>query len=251
MGGAGILPLNYARQWGFALLKQTRLLYLSHRLGYNGLSGDRRDYNRSGAMSKKRQRVPKLKFTSWRDIGWHVCYRDPTTRTPRKHRFNIGERSREADAKALYHAWVVEHLGGQNPNGHPTQAKLPAKTRNGADVLSGSLLEIGSALIESERSRSRKGGDPRRRGTIAAPVFRDRKKQIRDFLEFLNEQHGPGAVARMRLADLSMEDGRQQATQQSPARTPGGFPPCRTCRGKCHGHGCGQGRGHWACAGGT
>jgi integrase len=157
---------------------------------------------------RSRTRVPKLRFTTWRDIGWHVSYRDPDTRTPRKHCFNIRERNREADAKVLYHAWVVEHLGGQNPNGEPTHAKPPAKAKanNRPDLLSGCLLEIGSALIDAERSRSRTGDEPRRRGTIAAPVFRDRKKQIHDFLAFLNTRHGPGAVARMRLADLAMED---------------------------------------------
>ena len=37
-------------------------------------------------------------------------------------------------------------------------------------------------------------------------MFRDRKKQIRDFLEFMNSRYGAGAVGKMRLADLSMDD---------------------------------------------
>jgi integrase len=73
-------------------------------------------------------------------------------------------------------------------------------------VLSGSLLEIASGLIESERVRARTDDGPRRRGTIAAAGFRDRKKQIRDFLDFLNDRHGAGAVAKLRIADLTMED---------------------------------------------
>lgn len=156
-----------------------------------------------------RTRVPKLKFTRLRDIGWHVSYRDRATRTPRRHRFGILEREREAEARILYHAWVLEHLGGNGTTTHPTTVAPPVRRKLSPEVLSGSLLEIGSALIESERSRSRIGDEPRRQGTIAAPVFRDRKKQIHDFLAFLNERHGPGAVARMRLADLSMDDVEQ------------------------------------------
>ena len=110
--------------------------------------------------------------------------------------------------KVLYHAWVVEHLGGQNPNGqsHAGQTAGQAKAKNRPDVLSGSLLEISSALIDAERSRSRTGDEPRRQGTIAAPVFRDRKKQIHDFLAFLNTRHGPGAVAKDAVGRLG--DGR-------------------------------------------
>jgi len=67
-------------------------------------------------------------------------------------------------------------------------------------------LRFQSGLIESERARARSEHEPRRRGTIAAPVFRDLNKQIRDFLEFLDHRHGHGAVARMRIADLAMED---------------------------------------------
>jgi len=37
-------------------------------------------------------------------------------------------------------------------------------------------------------------------------VLRDRKTHVHDFLDFLNVQHGNGAVARMRLADLKMGD---------------------------------------------
>ena len=111
----------------------------------------------------------------------------------------ILERDREAEARVLYHAWVLQHLGGNSTPAHATTAKPPAHRKASPDVLSGSLLEIGSALIDSERSRSRTGDEPRRRGTIAAPVFRDRKKQIHDFLAFLNTRYGPWAVARMRL----------------------------------------------------
>lgn len=158
-------------------------------------------------MNKTRQRIPKLRFTAWRNVGWHVSYRDPKTHSPRKHVFNVREREREADARILYHAWVLKHLGGDAQDKFPTKVEPPPRRPpKGAKVLSGSLLEIASGLIESGRSRTRAGGEPRRRGTISAAVFRDNKKMIHDFLGFLNRRHGLGAVGKMRLADLSMDD---------------------------------------------
>lgn len=152
-----------------------------------------------------RVRVPKLKFTTNRGIGWHVSYRDPSSRTPRKHRFNIGDRGRESEARVLFHAWVARHLG--TDTGLPTnKERPPAPKRAALKVLSGSLLEIGSSLIDSEQYRVRKNGEARRRGTIDPRVFIDRRKQIRGFLTFLNERHGPGAVAKLRLSDLTMDD---------------------------------------------
>ncbi len=73
-------------------------------------------------------------------------------------------------------------------------------------MLSGCLLEVASGFLESEKLRTRSAHEPRRRGTITEPVHRDRKKHIRDFLEFLNAQHGSGAVGKLRLSDLTMED---------------------------------------------
>lgn len=156
-------------------------------------------------MGKMRQRVPKLRFTTWRGIGWHVCYRDPVSGVPRKHRFRVKDRTNEARARTLYHAWVAKHLGTDTKLPVEEQLFRPVKA-NGPQPLSGCLLEVASSLIESERVRIRKDGEPRRRGTIDPRVFIDRRKQIRDFLGFLNSRHGPGAVARLRLADLSMED---------------------------------------------
>jgi integrase len=159
-------------------------------------------------MSKHaNKRIPKLRFTTLRGIGWHVNYRDPVTGTPRKHRFNIIEREREAEARVLYHSWIIEQLGGNGNQALPTQAEPRRKRRkNTVPVLSGCLLEIASGFLESEKLRTRSAHEPRRRGTITEPVFRDRKKHVRDFLEFLNVQHGAGAVGKMRLSDLTMED---------------------------------------------
>lgn len=154
----------------------------------------------------RRKRVPKLTFLSSQGVGWCVSYRDPETGLPTRHRFGIREKEREPEAQLLYHAWVLEHLGGDNVRSYPTKVARKPKSAPNPKLLSGSLLEIATGLIDSERIRSRKDDAPRRRGTIAPKVFGDRKKQIRDFLTFLNERHGVGAVARMRLVDLSMED---------------------------------------------
>lgn len=175
-------------------------------------------------MAKTRQRVPKLRFTAWRKLGWHVAYRDRETGIPRKHLFNIRERSREAEARALYHAWVAEHLDGRKAK--PSRAGRSTRNRDGmagtddvkkpvesdspllpnVKVLPGSLLHVGSGLLRYEKGRARKPGELRRPGTIALPVYRDRKKHVLDFLGFLNEQHGDGAVGRMKLVDLTMAD---------------------------------------------
>ena len=133
-----------------------------------------------------RQRIPKLRFTSNRGIGWHVAYRDRITGLPRRHRFAIPEREREKEARILYHAWVTDYLGGNDTTGAPRKANSTPKESSNAIVLSGSLLEIASGLIESDRIRVRTDDGPRRRGTIHPRVFMDRKKQIHDFLEFLS-----------------------------------------------------------------
>ncbi|MEX0775219.1 MAG: hypothetical protein WD042_05840 [Phycisphaeraceae bacterium] len=65
---------------------------------------------------------------------------------------------------------------------------------------------MASNLLEREKTRARQPGEARRRGTIDPDVYLDRTKQVRDFLAFLNECHGQGAVATMTLADLSMVD---------------------------------------------
>jgi integrase len=152
------------------------------------------------------KRVPRLRFTTLRGIGWHVVYRDRVTGIPRKHRFGIVDHELESQARILYHAWVHEHLGGDGIPAHPSKTRSRVRRAANANVLSGSLLEIASGLIESERARARSDNEPRRRGTITQQGFRDRSKRIRDFLEFLNTRHGNGAVSRLRLADLSMED---------------------------------------------
>ncbi len=157
------------------------------------------------ALKVRKKRVPKLTFTTVQKIGWHVSYRDPQTGMPKKHRLGVKDRTGENRARALYHAWVAKHLGIDT--GLPTNdRKPPALNPKNVKVRSGSLVEIGSALIDAEHARVRKEGDPRTRGTIAPRVVHDREIHVRDFLVFLNSRQGDGAVTKMRLADLKMED---------------------------------------------
>ncbi len=180
-------------------------------------------------MAKTRQRIPKLRFTSWRKLGWHVAYRDRETGSPRKHLFNIRERGREAEARVHYHAWVAEHLNGKGDGGRGAKVKAferaKRKADDAADLLlvgesaegssarrpkakatPGSLLHVASGLLRYEESRTRKAGEPRRSGTITLAVLKDRKKLVADFLAFLNERYADGAVGKMKLADLLMAD---------------------------------------------
>ena len=152
----------------------------------------------------RKKRIPKLCYTKLRGIGWHVAIRDPETGLPRKIRFgNLDKRK----AEKLYHEWLAEHLG-VGPNGNP-QAKPPKPRRRNQtapDLVPGCILEISSRLRELEKTRTRKHGEPRTRGTIDPAVAADRKKHLSDFLDFMNDRHGQGALARMRVEDVAMED---------------------------------------------
>lgn len=160
-------------------------------------------------MAKRQtKRIPRLTFTT-HGIGWHVSFRDPITGVPRKQRFGVRERGREADARVLYERWLVDHHEG-NAAASQTLAEVQTNPRKNSVVgLAGSLSEIAGVLIEIGRSRTRKQAEPRTRGTMTLRAFKDRIKQIHDFLKFLDTAHGPGAAARMRIADLSMDDVEQ------------------------------------------
>ena len=165
------------------------------------------------ASSNRKRRIPQLKYTALRGIGWHVSYRDRETGMPRKQRFGMVT---QGEAERAYHAWVVAFLGDD--------AQALAELRNGSDaspakedervskgvkkaaLSPGSLLHIGSGLIRFEEGRVREASANRVAGTISPQVAADRKKDVEDFLAFLNKQNGPGAVARLRLEDLTMAD---------------------------------------------
>lgn len=160
----------------------------------------------------KRRRIPKLCFTTTEGIGYYATYRDPRTGTPRRHRFGIKEKSRLAEAELAYHKWLAQYL----QDGPPKKPGRPVKAKKGAaaaatlavpsDAVSGSVLEVASAFLDALESRVRQPNAPRARGTIAPAVFSDRRKHVRDFLQHLNRERGEGAISRLRIADLTMQD---------------------------------------------
>lgn len=157
--------------------------------------------------TKRKRRVPQLKYTKIRNIGWHVSYRDPKSNTPCKHRFGMVSK---AEAEREYHQWVAHFLDGilpekatrQSANSEAKQSQMVASK----DVAPGSLLHIASSFLRYEESRTRAEGEPRSQGTISKNLYKERKKYSKEFLEFLNTRHGNGAVKSMQLADLVMED---------------------------------------------
>lgn len=162
----------------------------------------------------RKRRVPQLKYTDLRGVGWHVSYRDPKTGVPRKVRFDAVSK---AEAERAYHAWVVAFLDGdarvpeklaassKKPKG---ESKKPRPIEGASKVAAhpGSIAHVASGLIRYETDRAREESGGRSSGTIAPRVLLDRKKAVKDFLAFLNERHGPGAAGRMQLVDLDMAD---------------------------------------------
>ena len=168
----------------------------------------------------RKRRIPQLKYTELRGIGWHVSYRDRETGSPRRQRFGMVNK---AEAERAYHAWVAAYLhddtaamasvqnnkpGSNAGVATPQPAKPnPAEAKAAkVEAQPGSLLHVASGLIRFEEGRVREGSGKRVPGTISPRVAIDRKKSIQDFLAYLNERNGRGAVARMQLADLTMAD---------------------------------------------
>lgn len=159
---------------------------------------------------RRKKRVPSLRFTTTRGIGWHASYRDPVTNRPTRIRFGADKEA----ALPAYHAWLADHLRGQPPTAvrraqRPTvSAKAVTKSAvmTSENARPGSLLLIASGLITLWKSLARQPDERPRRGTIAAKVLIDRTTHLRDFLGHINQRHGQGAVAAMTLADLEMDD---------------------------------------------
>jgi len=184
-------------------------------------------------MAPRKKRVPQLRHTDTRGIGWHVSDRDPVTGTPRKHRFRARSR---AEAEPLYHAWVAQHLNADEDMLRPSlprrstvaPSREPTKPAT-VEAVPGSLLLIGSDLINLWEGQVRKSGEPRRKGTIHHRTYLTRKKHVNDFLAFLNARHGAGAVARMRLDSLDMEDvdAYRRCSSAGESTLPGSLLPAR------------------------
>ena len=186
------------------------------------------------AKTQRKQRIPQLKHTTNRNIGWHCSYRDPAKGTPRKKVFGMVSKG---EAEVMYHQWLAEHLGADSlaqadsdPLDHTpigSEAERPRATRRrtpsqspsskpessrggdnsgGGELGEGCLLLVANSLIEFDRTRVREAGTPRTRGTISKSHFEERRRNIKRFLRHLNNRHGQGCLTRMTLADLLMSD---------------------------------------------
>lgn len=162
---------------------------------------------------RRKNRVPQLKYTEARNIGWHVSFRDPTTGTPRRHRFGMVSRE---EAEADYHQWVAPHLRGETPTSKPKRSRRkldqqiatpkPKSSGVAAEFVAGSLVHVTSGFLNYEESRVGAEDGVHRQGTITRKTFESRKQFTQEFLQFMNSRYGQGAVGRMMLADLSMQD---------------------------------------------
>jgi integrase len=161
----------------------------------------------------RKKRIPRLAFTSVRNIGWHVSYRDPATGLPRKHRFGMVDKAR---AETMYFDWVAAHLRGETKTAKMQETnrklakRLGARTVNSvavsANITPGCLLEIASGLLTYEESRIRPADGPRIQNTITSKQYNSRKQFTEEFLQYVNDRYGKGAVGRLKLADLTMKD---------------------------------------------
>ena len=165
--------------------------------------------------SRRKRRIPQLRHTDTRGIGWHVSYRDPETGTPKKQRFGMVSKS---EAVRAYEAWLAAWLQDDQETaasirpGH--SAKVAARTKRAEQAAvrtevkaePGSLVHVASGLFKYDESRVRDPNQARAAGTIAPRAMLNRRKEIKDFLAFMNERHGRGASARLRVSDLEMGD---------------------------------------------
>lgn len=157
-------------------------------------------------MAAKRLRIPKLCYSPKRGLGYHVNYRDPVTGSAKKHKFGMIS---EGEALAQYHRWVADRLNGDAPaaaSPPPPKPVKPSQPPRTNQVVEGCLAIVASSFLRQEESRVWDGSGTKARGMISTGVYADRKGYVSEFLAFLNDQHGHGAVGRMRLADLALLD---------------------------------------------
>lgn len=74
------------------------------------------------------------------------------------------------------------------------------------NITRGSMLSIATGLLQYEEARTRPEGEKRRKGTISQSLYRDRKHYVQEFLKFLNDRYGEGAVKNLLLSELTLED---------------------------------------------
>lgn len=158
-------------------------------------------------MEHKRLKVPKLAYSTNRNIGYHVSYRHPVSGMPTKHRFGMIPK---ATASLEFSRWLTVYLEQRSSQpsvsvdrGQAEVEHRPAPTRL---PQGDSLAAVASGLLTYEKARVRDRSVARAKGTIDPTVYGDREKHLKDFLHHLNLRHGQGVVGVMTLASLSMPD---------------------------------------------
>jgi hypothetical protein len=137
--------------------------------------------------TSRKRRIPQLRYTDNRGIGWHVSYRDPETGTPKKHRFG---RVTKGEANRAYEAWLAAWLQDDHEAARAIRPGHKAKTearqkRAEQDAIRaevkaepGSLVHVASGLFKYDEARVRQPGEGRAAGSIAPRAMLNRKKEI-------------------------------------------------------------------------
>ena len=115
-------------------------------------------------------------------------------------------------AELAYHKWLAEFLESEPsaPKGRPIKS-MPKPDQSLVQSVpsagvAGSVIEVASALLDAFEAKVRDRSAPKVRGTITRPVFTDRRKHVRDFLNHINARYGQSAVAKLRIEELTMHD---------------------------------------------
>lgn len=153
----------------------------------------------------RKRRIPKLRFSKAQGIGWHANFRDRSTGAARRIRFGLVD---EGKAVELYNAWLGDHLRGVTRSSLKTREQPDAATKAAmaAKVQPGSLMAVASSYLFHEERRTRKPGEPRSPATICRELLQNKRYDVRQFLSFINQRHGPGAAATVSVIDLTMAD---------------------------------------------
>ncbi len=107
-----------------------------------------------------------------------------------------------------YHCWLAEYLENGPAKPQPKRSRKDARSgprvsrlEPNRKVIPGSIMHVASGFLTSLEARVRNADEPRRQGTNAKAVCKDRKKHITDFLDYLNEQHGERMASRMKVGE--------------------------------------------------
>lgn len=167
----------------------------------------------ASSLAQRKRRVPKLCYTDARNIGYYATFRDADSGRPRKHVFG---KVPKAEAERVYASWLARHMNDEpellararsgDSDGQALAHAPPAVVR----ASTGSLAMIASDFLDNVIDSRTRGYDlpiaERPRNSIAPHTAETQRRQVRDFLIFMNSLRGHGAVGRLTLYDLQLTD---------------------------------------------